>query len=61
MADCIDYKKMWKTLKGHIKSGKEYYSNGTMCSFGESVYGKAICEDVLEIMEILERKVGIEE
>lgn len=61
MADCIDYKKMWETLKIKIKSDKEYYADGTMCSVEESIHGECVCENILKHMEILERKVGIGE
>lgn len=61
MADCIDYKKMWETLKEQVKSDKEYYTEGYMCSMAESVHGEKVCEDILESMSNIERHYGVEE
>lgn len=61
MADCIDYKKMWETLKERVKSDKDCYTKGYMCSMAESAYGEKICNDVLNIMANVERKAGIGE
>jgi hypothetical protein len=61
MDDCIDYKKMWETLKKRVKSDKECYAKGVMCSMAESSYGEEVCEDILKYMETIERKAGIGE
>lgn len=36
-----------------IRTKKEYYSNGWMCSISESVQGEGICEDILKYLEKL--------
>lgn len=36
-----------------IRTKKEYYSNGWMCSIAESVQGESICEDILKYIEKL--------
>lgn len=61
MADNIDYKKMWETLKIKIKSDKEYYAEGYLCSMAESVHGENVCENILQYIETIERKAGIGE
>ena len=61
MADCIDYKKMWETLKIKIKSDKEYYSKGIMCSMAESANGEKVCDNILKHIAIIEREAGIGE
>lgn len=61
MANCIDYKKMWETLKERVKSDKDCYTKGYMCSMAESAYGEKICENILKYIAVIERKAGIEE
>lgn len=61
MADCTDYKKMWEALKKWVKSDKECYAKGVMCSMAESFHGEKVCEDILKYIETIERKAGIEE
>ena len=61
MTDNIDYKNMWETLKIKIKSDKEYYADGYMCSMAESVHGENVCDNILKHIAIIERKAGIGE
>lgn len=50
-----DYEKMWYDLKEYIKSEKEYYKKGVMCSLSESIVGKMVSEEFLKRMEKMEK------
>ena len=54
----MDYKAMWEELKAKIESELEYYNDGRMCSWMESVHGTQNCEAMLKDMKALEEKYG---
>lgn len=52
----MDYKEAWERLKEIVKSDLEYYKNGGGCSWAEAEHKASSCEDVLEIMRVLENE-----
>lgn len=52
MAD--DYKTRWKALKEWVKSSRDYYRNGTLCSIAESVNGERDFIEILNKMKEIE-------
>lgn len=46
----------WEILKNYIKSLEEYYKNGVMCSWGESVHGAEVCREILNKIKAIEEE-----
>ena len=52
MAD--NYETRWKALKEWVKSSRDYYRNGTLCSMAESVNGERDFAEILGKMKEIE-------
>lgn len=50
----MDYKEAWERLKEIVESDLEYFKNGGGCSWIEAALRATGCEDVLEMMRVLE-------
>lgn len=50
----------WEKLKAYAKANLQHYQNGSMCSIAESVNGEKAWEEVIVLMEKLDKCAGDE-
>lgn len=53
-----DYKVLWESFKEYLKSEKNFYEKGVMCSLSEAIVGEWVCENLLKTMNEMDETDG---